>query len=139
MHEYLNEQLTVSARRLFCKACCEVLSLKRSMVENRIKSTKHSESKKAMEQREARETYISQALQRHTEVTHQKGETFPEEQRVHRVKVVRTFLHAGVPLTKLDIFRPLLEEGAFCLTDTRHMLDLVPFVVDEERARVYVE
>ena len=73
------------------------------------------------------------------EVIHQKGETLPEEQRVYRVKVVQTFLCAGVPLAKLDSFRPLLEESAFCLTDTRRLLDLVPFILNEERARIKKE
>ena len=105
--EYPNEQLTVSARRLFCKACREILSLKRSTIEKHVKSSKHSESKRAMEQWEAREKDIALALHRHIEVTHQKGEALPEEPRVYRVKVVQTFLCAGVPLAKLDSYRPL--------------------------------
>lgn len=58
---------------------------------------------------------------------------------VHRVKVMQTFLRAGVPLAKLDTFRPLLEESAFRLTDTRHMLDLVPFILNEEKERIKKE
>jgi len=139
LSEFPNEQLVVSAGRLFCRACREILSLKRSTVESHVKSAKHVESKKAVEQRQVREKDIAEALQRHTEVTHQKGETLPEEQRIHRVKVVQTFLRAGVPIAKLDIFRPLLEENAFRLTGTRHMLDLVPFILNEEKARIRKE
>ena len=39
---------------------------------------------------------------------HPKGETFPVAERVYRVKCVRTFLKAGVPLNKLDLFCELL-------------------------------
>ena len=134
--EFPNEQLVVSAGRLFCRACREIIS---STVESHVKSAKHVESKKAVEQRQVREKDIAEALQRHTEVTHQKGETLPEEQRIHRVKVVQTFLRAGVPIAKLDIFRPLLEENAFRLTGTRYMLDLVPFILNEEKARIRKE
>ena len=49
------------------------------------------------------------------------------------------FLRAGVPLSKLKHFRELLEEGAYRLTDTRHMLDMVPFILNEEKARVKKE
>ena len=41
-------------------------------------------------------------------------------------------MKAGVPISKLNIFREILEAGAFRLTDTSHMLDLVPFVLSEE-------
>ena len=134
--EYPGELLTVSAGRLFCKACREVLSVKRSTIDSHVKCAKHTESKKRVQQNESRERDIAEALQRHDEATHQKGETLPEDQRVYRVKVVQTFLRAGVPLSKLTIFRPLLEENAFRLCDTKHMLDLVPFILGEERARM---
>ena len=39
------------------------------------------------------------------ECEHPKGESIPTDQRVFRVKVVRTFLRAGVPLNKLSISR----------------------------------
>ena len=61
-------------------------SSKRSNVESHVKSAKHVESRKAVEQRQVREKDIAEALQRHTEVAHQKGETLPEEQRIHRLK-----------------------------------------------------
>jgi len=38
---------------------------------------------------------------------------------------VSTFLHAGIPL---DIFRELLEENGFRLTDKRNMFDSIPFI-----------
>ena len=48
------------------------------------------------------------------------------------MKVVRTFLQAGVPLSKLGIFRELLEENGFRLSDRRFVFDLVPFILKEE-------
>ena len=46
------------------------------------------------------------------------------------------FLQAGKPISKLEYLRDILEEYALRLTDTRHMLDLVPFVLEEEKSRV---
>jgi len=47
----------------------------------------------------------------------------PEAQRVYRVKVVETFQRTGMPIEKLEVFRELLEENAFQLSDSRHALD----------------
>ena len=44
----------------------------------------------------------------------------------HSVKVVSAFLRAGVPLSKLQSFKELLEEGRYRLTDRRSLFDLVP-------------
>ena len=52
-----------------------------------------------------------------------------QEQQVYRVKVVSTFLKAGVPLNKIDCFRDLLEENALRLTDRRNMHDYIPFIL----------
>ena len=53
--------------------------------------------------------------------------------------MVKAFLRAGVPLSKLKHFRELLEEGAYRLTDTRHMFDMVPFILSKERDQVKEE
>ena len=61
------------------------------------------------------------------------------EQRVYRLKVLKTFLHAAVLLSKLDALRDLLEENMFRLTDRRHMSDLVPFIHTQEQADIKAE
>ena len=54
--EFPDELLTVSSvGKLFCKACREVLSVKKSTVDDHVKSTKHSESKKKVNEKESRE------------------------------------------------------------------------------------
>ena len=55
------------------------------------------------------------------------------------MKVVHTFLKAGVPLSKIDLFRDLLAETAFHLTDRHFMCDLIPFVLKEEEATIKKE
>ena len=62
MSGFSGEQLTVSAGRLFCRPCRETLSLKRSSIQNHVKSNKHSESKKRMESMVARQRDIAAAL-----------------------------------------------------------------------------
>ncbi len=48
-------------------------------------------------------------------------------------------MQLSVPLAKLDLFRDILEENAFQLTDRRHMSDLVPFILTQEQADVKSE
>ena len=61
--------------------------------------------------KEMRDQDIAQALQKHNEEVYLQGEKLPKQQQVYQVKVVTTFLHAGTPLSKLDIFRDRLEEN----------------------------
>ena len=63
---------------------------------------------------------------------HPAGETLPEPQRVFIVKVVMSFLTAGVPLSKLQHFCEVWEEHAYNLADNRGMYDLIPFVMVDE-------
>jgi hypothetical protein len=89
--------------------------------------------------REARERDIAKCLKVHDKINHPAGEMLPMEQRVYRLKVLKTFLRAAVPLTKLSAFRDLLEENMFRLTDRRHMTDLVPYIVTQEKADIKAE
>ena len=54
-------------------------------------------------------------------------------------KVVMTLMRAGIPLCKLDYLRDLLEEKALRLADTRHMHDLIPFVLDTGKRKIKEE
>ena len=139
VREFGNESLTVSHGHLFCSACREQLSLKRSIIKNHIQSSKHHKSLQRMKHKEARERDIAESLRKYNQDVHPRGETLPEEQQIYRVKVVSTFLKAGVPLSKMDSFRDLLEENAFRLTDRRNMQDYVPFILKEEETRIQPE
>ena len=109
--EHLNEPLTVSNGKLFCRGCREELCLKSSSLKNHLSSSKHLEGKKRLDRKEAGKHDIAQALKQYNSEWHSQGETLPESQQVYQVKVVQTFLQAGVPLSKLGVFRELLEEN----------------------------
>ena len=61
---------------------------------------------------------------------HPVGDGFPDSTctRVYRVKVVTAMLKAGVPLSKIDIFRDLLEEYGYALTSSTHLRKLILFI-----------
>ena len=130
--KFRNEQLSVSAGRLFCKACREELSLKSSSLMNHLKSQKHKDGKKRLDKKEAGERDIVKELAVYNENTHMVGETIAGNMQVFCVKVLSTFLRAGVPLNKLELFRELFEENGYCLTDRHNMYDLLPFIQKRE-------
>ena len=109
VREYSKEELTQSAGKLFRNACREELSLKLSIIKHHIGSSKHVAGKEALARRESRERDIAKALELYDKQENPSGQTLPEAQRVHRIKVVTTFLKAGV---QLHHFRDLLEERA---------------------------
>ena len=53
--------------------------------------------------------------------------------------MLKAFLQGTIPLNKLDVFRELLEENAFSLTNRRHMSELLPFIYSQERALIKQE
>ena len=87
--------------RLFCKACREKLSLKKNIIVPHISSAKHETGKDRLASKEAKERDIAKLL-RKGDITHPVGETLPMDQRVYRVKVLKCFLRAAVPLAKME-------------------------------------
>ena len=132
LKKFPKEQLSVSAGKLFCKACREELSLNSSSLSNHLKSQKHKDGKRRLQKKEAGERDIAKQLAVYNEENRTVGETLTESTQVFRVKVVSTFLRASIPLNKLDVFRELFEEIGCRLTDKRNMFDLIPFIQKRE-------
>jgi len=137
--KFPDEQLSVSAGKLFCKACREELSVKSSSLSNHLKSQKHQDGKRRLQRKEAGERDIAKELAVHNEETRMVGGTLTENTQVFRVKVVSTFMRAGVPLNKLDVFRELFEENGYRLTDKRNLFDLIPFIQKREVSAISAE
>lgn len=136
VREYSDESLTVSSGFLFCRACREKLSLKSSSLKNHNNSKKHIDSKDKIKTKVAHEQEIAGALKKYNTDVHPRGETLPEAQQIYQIKVARTFLTAGVPFNKVEIFRDLLEENGYRLSDKRFMLDLIPFIRQQEEQTI---
>ena len=113
----------VSNKQLFCSACREEISVKKSIIELHVRRLESS-GKRDMD--------IAQALQAYDSEVHPSGERLPESTRVYRVKLVTALLKAGTPLSKIDNFRELLEEHAFSLSDSSNLCQLLPFILREE-------
>ena len=104
-----------------------------------MKSSKHAKGKERMSnllKKEARERDLAETLQKSNDDVHLRGETLPQTQQVFRVKVLKSFLQAGIPLNKIGPLGDLLEEGGYRLCDRRFLYDLIPFVVKEEEMQI---
>ena len=55
------------------------------------------------------------------------------------MKVMTIFLRAGVPISKLKYCRDLLEENALQWHEPRHMLDLIRFILDNEKSKIKIK
>ena len=75
-------------------------------------------------------------LRKYDKDEHPIGETLSEEVRFYRIKVVTSFLKAGVPLSKIDCFHDLLEENAFRISQASNLSQLVPFIHQQEQISV---
>ena len=62
LKKFPDEQLSVSAGKLFCKVCREGLSLKSSSLSNHLKSQKHKDGKRCLQKKEAAERDIAEEL-----------------------------------------------------------------------------
>ena len=82
---------------------------------------------------------IFQCLQRQDKQENASGTTLPANLRLFRFEVVETLLLAGIPISKVDILRPLLEKYGQRLTSSSHMNDLIPVVLDKEKEKLKAE
>ena len=132
VREFPGDHLCRNLGKLFCNACREPISVKKSVISLHIKSAKHERGKAHLARKEEREQNIAELLGNYDKATHPVG----EEVRVYRVKVVTTFLKAGVPLSKLDTFLELLEENA---AGFRTAPTYIPFIRQQEQASIQKE
>ena len=132
IREFKEEPFRNSSNKLFCDACREEVSEKASVIKQHIQSKKHKSGVERLAKTKKRDVTVLEALKKYDEKVHPIGEMLSDNQRLFRIKTMKTFLKAGVPLQKLDDFRELLEEGGYRLTSVPNMRQLIPFVRKEE-------
>ena len=130
--QYPEGNLTVSAGKLFCVACREELSTKKSIIDLHLKSVKHQHGRARLSLKEKREQGIVAALKSFDSTQHPLGESLPNSTRVFRAKVVTSLLKAGIPLIKVDSLRELFEENGYSLCSSTHLRQLIPFILHDE-------
>ena len=109
--EFPNEYLIVRNSKLVCSACREELALKNSTITNHISSgEKHKKAKEASETKQAREQNIAKVQVYDQEVQPKGSASVSVDAHVYRVRVVEQFLKSGIPMSKIDSLRSLLDD-----------------------------
>lgn len=102
LHERLqsfpNEHSCIRVGKLFFNACHELLSTKKSILQNHCKSKKHAQGKEKLVKWKKRDATITEALKADNASCRLQTSTLPLEVRAFRVQVVEDFLKGGVPL-----------------------------------------
>lgn len=137
--EFPGENFKESAGTLFCTGCREEVGLKKTIIQQHIKSSKHSRGKERLAVKESREQDIANVLIAYDNENHPKGETQSMAQRVYRFKVVRTFLKAGVAINKIDQFREIFEEQGYSLSHSSNLSSMIDVINKEENEKVKKE
>ena len=135
--EFRGQYLERRDGELFCGVCLEVLSQKKSSVKKHVDSKKHNHSVAKRKAEHKKQLCVSEALQK-CDKQRLKGESLPMEQRVYRMQVTEHFLKAGLPLSKVDNLRPVLEQK-FRLTSQTHLRKLIPTILEQEQQRLASE
>lgn len=137
--EFPGECLAVRNGKLFCTACREELALKKSTIKAHItRGDKYQKAKRKLASKEAKERDLTEFLLQayDKEVRSASSTTISMEERVYRAKVVENFLQAGIPLSKIDSLRDILEENALRLTHSSHLADYIPPLLKKEKMSV---
>ena len=100
--QFPGESLCLRNGKLFCGACKELLSSKKSILGNHVASRSHDSSRVKMKKTKKRDQTITEALRQDN--TQSKDCMLPVEERAYRLQVVEEFLKAGIPLRKIDKF-----------------------------------
>ena len=105
-------------------------------METNIKS-----QKKSLESKAAKECDLTELLTSYDKEVQPAGTSVhvSMEDRVYRAKVVKQFLYAGIPISKIDSLRGLLEENALRLTHSSHLLNFIPPLLKKEKQAVCQE
>ena len=136
INQFPDQHLSVRGTTIFCNACREIVSSKKSILASHCSSRKHAKGKDALKRSRLREQTIAEALSR--EKT-RKDNTLPLAEQAYRQEVVEEFLKAGIPIGKVDGLRPLLEKNGYRLPHSAHLGQYVSLIFKQEVERIKKE
>ena len=91
IQEFPEEKLSNVLGKLFCNACRENMSVKKSVISQHIKSAKHATGKACLAMKEKKERDIADMLVKYDSTVHPVGETLLESVCVYRVRCLKRF------------------------------------------------
>lgn len=137
--EYPNQHFVVVSKKLRCNACSETLSLKKSSIDKHVKSNKHTSGISCIAKDKKESQTIMECIQRRDKREHPSGSTLPAEMRLFRFEIVECVISGGIPVSKVDILRPLLEKYGHRLTSRSNLSEIIPAVLEKEKQKIQSE
>lgn len=139
--EYPKQGLVESAGVLKCSVCAkQTLQNIKSSIETHLKSEGHQKNLMLAQERLGQDADLrSELISHYTTHPEESGSSVDPSDAVYRVRVVEGFLCAGIPLSKVDQLRPLLERSGHKLVASTHLARLVPKVEAMEFKRMLAE
>ena len=138
--EFPGEHLVADCGKLDCLACHTEISLKRSIIRLHLLTNCHIKGKAQFAKEEERQQLVKQSFLAYQECLRAEKrlagtgmtEAVSTDVSLRRIEVVRSMMLSGLPLAKVDVLRPLLENGgALRLTYFSHMAQYIPFILEE--------
>ena len=130
INQFPNQLLIVRGTKIFCDACWEILSSKKKLY---CTSQKHVRSKERSKKSKLKEQTITEAVSR--EQTRQDV-TLPLAHQAYRQELVEEFLKAGIPNSKIDKLRSLLEKNGHRLTSSPNLAQCVTLIFKQDVERI---
>ena len=138
VRQFPDENFIVREGKLFCNACRQILSTKKSALKIHVSSKKHQDGKKKLKISKLREQTIAEAFKRE-ESSKSKDSTLPVEECAYRLEVVTKFLNAGIPIAKTDMLWSLLEKNGYRLTGSSSLGEYVSMALKQEIEQIKQE
>ena len=138
VRQFPDENFIVRDGKLFCNACRQILSTKKSVLKIHVSSKKHQDGKQKLKRSKLREQTIAKAFKRE-ESSKSKDSTLPVEECAYRLEVVTEFLKAGIPIAKTDMLRSLLEKNGYRLTGSSNLGLYVSMALKQEIEQIKQE
>ena len=133
VRQFPDENFIVREGKLFCNACRQILSTKKSVLKIHVSSKKHQDGKQKMKRSTLREQTIAEAFKRE-ESSKSKASTLPVEECAYRLEVVTEFLKAGIPIAKTNMLRSLYR-----LTGSSNLGQYVSMALKQEIEQIKQE
>lgn len=135
VRQYAGQMLAVSGSELMCTVCEETVQNIKSSIDAHVSGSKHILALRKAKEKVGHEGDLrSELISYYKSNPEEKGSTVSIDDVIFRLQVIETFLSAGVPLSKVDRMRPLLERLGHKLTSATHLNTLIPKVEARELA-----
>lgn len=100
----------------------------KSTLQTHVKSQKHRGCKAEHKRKALGKKQMLMDSRNYIKQTNAEGSTLPDKVITFQIKVLKTFMSGGVPVNKIDHFRPLLESNGQSLTGRQHLTHFIPLV-----------